>query len=168
MTVPLIFCVITGLISAIVRWRLQRRWITERTMTSYSPLDLLLAFALGWLIVPIWTMQEGIEGFGRIASAMNRPGAAMTPSASPLPPTSPDGASASCACPACHGGPVIACRVCGRGMAAYLASGASCGPLASGGRALCRACGSGQLTQSDTSDHLGVVRCDACGLVQTA
>jgi hypothetical protein len=63
---------------------------------------------------------------------------AMTSPASPLPPTSPDGA------------------------------GASCGPPAPSGRALCRVCGSGQLTQSDTSDHPGVVRCNACGLMQTA
>lgn len=46
-------------------------------------------------------------------------------------------------------------------------AGASCGPLASPALA-CKACGSPRLRQSDTSDHPGVVRCNACDLVQYA
>lgn len=72
---------------------------------------------------------------------------AATSPASPLPPTSPDGAGASCS-------PLAS------------AAGAAFYDLRFGRR--CRACGSPRLRQSDTSDHPGVVRCDACGLVQAS
>lgn len=74
------------------------------------------------------------------------PSPVATPLASPLPSASPDGAGASC-------GP--------------LASAAGAARIPPGPPA-CKACGSSRLRQSDTSDHPGVVRCDACGLVQYA
>lgn len=84
-------------------------------------------------------LREIMEEMLQVASmVLDPPPSPMATSpASPLAPTSPDGA------------------------------GASCGPLASSTPG-CKVCGSPRLRQSDTSDHPGVVRCDACGLVQCA
>lgn len=56
---------------------------------------------------------------GDVYTVRPPPSPMATSPSPPLPPTSPAGGGASCACPACHGGPVIACRVCDRGMTEY-------------------------------------------------
>lgn len=91
----------------------------------------------------IAAVRARLDEIERLVTEEPSPSPMAMPTPSPPAPTSPDGA------------------------------GAPCGPLASaaGGAFLapaCKACGSPRLRQSDTSDHPGVIRCDACGLVQAS